>query len=151
MEKMMDMSGEQRIPAGREQVWKALNNPKVLQKCIPGCESIEATSPTEMVATIKVHFGPLSSAFKSNVKLENLKAPESYTIRTEGGIAKSSTDVSLREEDGETIVTYVVKAKMGGKLAILGGGLIRSSSKKIVTQFFNKLKKAVAAGESAEA
>jgi carbon monoxide dehydrogenase subunit G len=151
MEKKMEMSGEQRIPASREDVWKALNSPKVLRKCIPGCESIEATSPTEMIATIKVHFGPLSKAFKSTVRLEDLNAPESFTIRTDGGIAKASTDVSLREENGETVVSYAVKAKIAGKLAILGSGVLRSSAKKIVAQFFNKFKKVVVGREPSEA
>ena len=139
----MDMSGEEQIAASREQVWKALNNPNVLKKCIPGCESLEAKSPTEMVATIKVKVGPISRNFKSDVKFTNINAPESYTITSEGGIAKASTDVKLREEDGKTVLSYTVNAKVGGKLAVLGSGLIRSSAKKIVEQFFTKLKKTI--------
>ena len=46
----MDMSGSQRIEAPREKVWEALNNPAVLKECIPGCEAIDMTSPTEMAA-----------------------------------------------------------------------------------------------------
>ena len=33
----MKMSGSQVIQAPRLAVWKGLNNPKVLQQCIPGC------------------------------------------------------------------------------------------------------------------
>ncbi|MEO1113033.1 MAG: SRPBCC domain-containing protein, partial [Pseudomonadota bacterium] len=40
----MDMSGTRRIPAKREAVWQALNDPEVLKACIPGCESLEKTS-----------------------------------------------------------------------------------------------------------
>ena len=32
----MDMTGERRIPAPREKVWEALNDPDVLQASIPG-------------------------------------------------------------------------------------------------------------------
>ena len=46
----MDMSGSQRIEAPREKVWEGLNNPDVLKQCIPGCESIEQTSPSELAA-----------------------------------------------------------------------------------------------------
>ncbi|MDB5523708.1 MAG: Carbon monoxide dehydrogenase subunit [Rhizobium sp.] len=144
----MDMSGEERIPASREAVWAALNNPNVLRKCIPGCETMEKKSATEMTATVKVKVGPVSASFKGNVTLANLNPPESYTIIGEGsggmaGFAKGSTDVLLREEGGETVVTYTVKAQIGGKLAMLGSRLIDSSSKRLAGQFFQKLNKIV--------
>ncbi|MET0295467.1 MAG: SRPBCC domain-containing protein, partial [Phenylobacterium sp.] len=37
----MELSGAQIIPAPRERVWAALNDPEVLRRCIPGCESLE--------------------------------------------------------------------------------------------------------------
>jgi len=36
----MDMTGEYRIPAPREKVWAALNDPEILKICIPGCEEL---------------------------------------------------------------------------------------------------------------
>jgi uncharacterized protein len=156
----MDMTGEERIPASREIVWAALNNPNVLRKCIPGCETMEKKSPTEMTATVKIKIGPVSASFKGDVTLTNLNPPESYTITGEGsggiaGFAKGSSDVQLREDGGETILTYTVKAQIGGKLAMLGSRLIDSSSKKLAGQFFEKLNKIIAkktgAAEEAEA
>ena len=44
----MDMTGEERIAASREAVWAALNDVEVLRQCIPGCESLEKQSDTEM-------------------------------------------------------------------------------------------------------
>ena len=144
----MDISGEERIAASRDAVWAALNNPNVLKKCIPGCESMERKSPTEMIATVKVKVGPVSASFKGNITLANLNPPESYTLVSEGsggmaGFAKGSTDVQLREEGGETVVTYTVNAQIGGKLAMLGSSLINSSSKKLAVKFFEKLSKIV--------
>ena len=46
----MDMTGEERIPASREAVWNALNDVDVLRQCIPGCESLEKVSDTDMTA-----------------------------------------------------------------------------------------------------
>jgi len=34
----MEMTGEYRITAPRETVWRALNDTDVLKQCIPGCE-----------------------------------------------------------------------------------------------------------------
>ena len=35
----MQMNDSQRISASKEKVWDALNNPEVLKRCIPGCQS----------------------------------------------------------------------------------------------------------------
>jgi carbon monoxide dehydrogenase subunit G len=40
----MEMSGEHRIPAPRETVWRALNDPAILKDCIPGCQSLDKVS-----------------------------------------------------------------------------------------------------------
>ncbi len=64
------------------------------------------------------------------MELTNLNPPHSYTISGEGkggiaGFAKGGADVSLAE-DGPTvtILTYSVKADVGGKIAQLGARLI---------------------------
>ena len=46
----MDMTGERRIPAPKQRVWTALNDPEVLRGCIPGCQTLEKTSDTDMTA-----------------------------------------------------------------------------------------------------
>jgi len=145
----MDMTGEERIPAKRDIVWEALNSPNVLRKCIPNCEKLEKKSPTEMTATVKVKLGPISTSFKADVTLTNLNPPESYTINFEGqggiaGFAKGNSDVRLVEEGEETLLTYSIKAEVGGKLAMIGSRMIDSSSKKLAAQFFKKFNKLAA-------
>ena len=96
----MDMSGEFRIAASRDHVWAALNDPEVLKKSIPGCESITKLSDTEMDATATVSLGPVKAKFKGRVKLTDLNPPESYTLTGEGaggaaGFAKGEARVNL--------------------------------------------------------
>lgn len=139
----MDMSGSHRIPAKREKVWEALNDPEILKACIPGCESLEKTSETEMTAAVTSKIGPVKAKFKGAVTLENINPPESYTIVGEGkggvaGFAKGSADVSLTEEGDETVLSYEAKAQVGGKLAQLGSRLIDSTAKKMAEDFFTK-------------
>ena len=147
----MEMNGEERIAASRDVVWTALNDPEVLRECIPGCQSLEMTSDNEMAATVKLKVGPVSATFKGAVTLENINAPESYTITGEGkggiaGFAKGGADVALREDGNDTILTYDVKAQVGGKLAQLGSRLIDSTSKKLAGQFFEKFGEVVVQG-----
>lgn len=154
----MDMNGQQRIAAPIGEVWRALNDEDVLRACIPGCERLEKTSDTHMEATVVLKVGPIKARFDGAVELEDLVPPRSYTIRGEGkggiaGFAKGGAEVSL-EEDGPdaTILSYTVKADVGGKIAQLGGRLIDSTARKLATQFFSqfgeKMRSPVLAPES---
>jgi carbon monoxide dehydrogenase subunit G len=146
----MDLTGEYIIAAPRQKVWEALNDADVLRKCIPGCESLEKQSDTEMSATVVTKIGPVKARFSGEVRLENINAPVSYTIAGEGkggiaGFAKGGADVSLEEVPEGTRLSYAVKAQIGGKLAQLGSRLIDSTVKKLADQFFDKFSKSVEA------
>jgi carbon monoxide dehydrogenase subunit G len=138
----MQMQDSQRIPASKEKVWAALNDPEVLKKCIPGCQSLEMNSPTEMTATVVFKVGPVKATFGGKVTLSDLDPPNSYRISGEGsggvaGFAKGGASVRLEAESPEvTILHYEVDAQIGGKLAQLGGRLIDSTSKKLAGEFF---------------
>ncbi|SOC44215.1 hypothetical protein SAMN05892877_112111 [Rhizobium subbaraonis] len=150
----MDMTGEERIAAPREAVWAALNDPETLKACIPGCQSLTMKSPTELEATVKIKVGPVSATFNGEVTLSNLNPPESYTIAGEGkggiaGFARGGADVTLTEEGSETLLSYTVRAEIGGKLAQLGARLIDSTSKKLASQFFADLTQRLNGGHNA--
>ena len=66
----MEMNGSHLIPADRQTVWEALNNPDVLRACIPGCNELVMSSPTEMAATVVTKIGPVKATFKGEVTLE---------------------------------------------------------------------------------
>lgn len=139
----MDINGEFEIATSREQVWEALNDPDVLARCIPGCESIERESDTELLAKIKARIGPVKARFESRIVLSNLNPPESYTISGEGrggpaGFGKGSADVTLSESNGNTTLRYTATLQVGGKLAQVGSRLVGGAAKKIADDFFGK-------------
>jgi carbon monoxide dehydrogenase subunit G len=143
----MDMTGEYRIPAPREKVWAALNDPETLKRSLPGCESLEKVSETEFVATVIAKVGPVKAKFNGNVGLTNLNPPESYTIAGEGkggaaGFAKGSADVRLTETDANaTVLVYTARADVGGKLAQLGSRLIDGTARKMADEFFDNFRR----------
>ncbi|MCB1971966.1 MAG: carbon monoxide dehydrogenase subunit G [Geminicoccaceae bacterium] len=144
----MDMSGEYRIPARRERVWAALNDPEVLKQAIPGCDELNKVSDTELEAKVTAKVGPVKARFGGNVRLENINAPVSYSIVGEGkggaaGFAKGGADVSLAEDGDGTVLSYVAKAEVGGKLAQIGSRLIQGTSKKMADEFFGKFSQIV--------
>jgi carbon monoxide dehydrogenase subunit G len=146
----MDMTGEYRIPASREKVWAALNDPDTLKASLPGCESLEKISDQEFAAAVVAKVGPVKAKFNGNVTLSNLNPPESYTISGEGkggaaGFAKGGADVRLVEDGELTILTYTAKADVGGKLAQLGSRLIDGTARKMADEFFDNFARQVAA------
>jgi carbon monoxide dehydrogenase subunit G len=156
----MDMTGERRIPAPRQTVWEALNDPEVLKASIPGCESLEKLADDEMKATAAVKVGPISARFSGKVQLTDINAPNSYRISGEGqggvaGFAKGGANVALADDGADTLLSYQVNAQVGGKLAQLGGRLIDATAKQMADAFFDRFSKQVqamspAAGSSPE-
>lgn len=139
----LNMAGEQYINAPIEKVWEGLNDVEILKESIPGCQSLEKYSETEMAAVVKLKIGPVSAKFKGEVELSELDPPNSYKISGGGkggiaGFAKGGADVKLISQDGGTLLTYKANADVGGKMAQLGSRLIDSTAKKLAGQFFEK-------------
>jgi carbon monoxide dehydrogenase subunit G len=151
----MELTGEYRIPAPREKVWQALNDPNVLQRCIPGCESVEKLSDTEFTAKVVLKIGPMTAKFAGKGTLSDLDPPNGYTITGEGqggvaGFGKGSAKVRLEEDGPVTIMRYKAETQVGGKMAQLGARLIDSTSKKLADQFFDRFAAALSPAPSPE-
>jgi hypothetical protein len=137
----MELSDEIRISAPRDVVYAALNDPEVLQECIPGCEELIQHSPEELEAKVVLKIGPVKAKFSGAVTLDNSNAPGAFSLTGEGkggaaGFAKGGADVTLAEDGEETVLTYVAKVEMGGKIAQLGSRLIQGTAKKLSAKFF---------------
>jgi carbon monoxide dehydrogenase subunit G len=146
----MDMTGERRIPAPRQTVWEALNDPEVLKVSIPGCESLERLEGDQMKATAAVKVGPMSARFSGKVHLTDIDPPNGYRISGEGqggpaGFAKGGANVALKDDGSDTLLSYQVNAQVGGKLAQLGARLIDATAKQMADQFFDRFSRQVQA------
>lgn len=145
----MDIIGSQRIPASRQQVWDALNDPEILKACIRGCESFERNGPDGFSATVTMRVGPIKAVFRGEVTLSDIEPLHSYVITGEGkggvaGFAKGKAKVTLADDADETILSYTVEASLGGKLAQLGSRLIDSVARKEADAFFSAFTEAAA-------
>lgn len=149
----MELDGTRTIAADRATVWDKLNDAETLKACIPGCQELTGSPEDGFAAVVKQKVGPVSATFNGEVTLENVVPGESYTIVGEGkggvaGFAKGSADVTLRDVEDGTELTYTANAKVGGKLAQLGNRIVGGFARKMADQFFENFKDEVEGGNS---
>ena len=137
----MELTGEYRIPAPRERVWAALNDPQVLKAAIAGCQELEKVTDSEFRAIVATKVGPVSATFRGTVTLSDQDPPNGYTLTGQGqggaaGFAKMRSRVSLAPDGDATVLTYTANAEIGGKLAAVGSRLVQSVAKKNADDFF---------------
>ena len=144
----MDLTGEYRIPAARQDVWEALNDPEVLKQCIDGCQELSKDSDTQFSAKVTAKVGPVKAKFSGKVTLSDLDPPNGYKISGEGqggvaGFAKGGATVILTEDGADTVLSYSANAEVGGKLASVGSRLVEGVAKKQADDFFGKFSEIV--------
>jgi hypothetical protein len=137
----MEMTNTRVVPAAPAAVWAALNDAAVLKECLPGCETFEQTGDREWRAIMAARVGPVSARFTGTMRMVDSTPPTGYTLKFEGqggaaGFANGEAKVSLAPEGEATMLTYVVKAQVGGKLAQIGSRLIDGAAAKIADDFF---------------
>ena len=138
----MKLVGSYKLNVKKEIVWQALNDPNILKKCVPGCESFEKKSDTIFIVTATNQIGPMNATFSGTVTLSNIQENQSYTIKGEGqssvGFANGSANVKLTEKNESTTLIYEVNVNVGGKIAQLGSRLIDGVAKKMSDYFFGR-------------
>ena len=160
----VEMTGESLISASRDAVWRALNDPAVLARCIDGVETLTATTDdhgaTRLDGRMNAKVGPVRATFAGGVTLTEVDAPNRYVLVGEGkggvaGFAKGSASVTLSdaEIDGRagTRLAYVVASSVGGKLAQLGARLIEGTARGYADTFFTRFKAEVETTAPADA
>jgi len=146
------IQGEYKIAASREQVWAALNDPEVLQACIPGCEELTKQSDTQIDAKITAQLGPIRSKFATQILLSDLNPPSGYTLSGEGkgvaGFGRGSAKVALIDSEGGTLLRYDAQLTVGGKLAQVGSRLVETATRSYADQFFERFAERCNAGNA---
>ena len=139
----MKIEGTHELRAQRERVYQALVDPEVLQRCIPGCKSLEKTGENTYAATLRAGVGSIKGVFKGNVRLEDMRPPSHYRLVIDGkgqpGFMKGSGDLDLEEQGDATVIKYTGDVQVGGTIASVGQRMIQGTAKMMASQFFTAL------------
>jgi len=147
------MTQTQHLPVPQQAAWEALNDTELLRQCIPGCESIEPDGNNAYGLALTAAVGPVKARFKGRMALEDIQAPDSYTIRFDGqggaaGFGKGTARVTLAPDGDGTLLSYVVDAHVGGKIAQVGSRLVDAAARKMAEAFFARLNAALTEPEA---
>lgn len=145
----MELTEDRIIAAPRATVWAALFDPEVLKACVPGCQELTGSAEDGFDAVVVQKVGPVKATFKGVVTMADAVEGESCTLVGEGkggaaGFAKGEARVTLEDaEGGATKLSYVVDAKVGGKLAQLGSRVVDGFARKMAQDFFTRFQEQV--------
>jgi uncharacterized protein len=149
----LKIEGTHRISAPRDRVFAALTDPKVLQKCIPGCEAMERIAENEYSAKLSAGVGPIKGVFTATVALREITAPEHYKLVVEGkgqpGFVKGTGELNLSEDGADTSIQFTGDVNVGGLLASVGQRMIQGAAGMMAGRFFSCLEDEVKTYEKA--
>lgn len=139
----MKISGSYTLPLPRERAYQIMQDPEILARAIPGCESLEKIGPDEYRMKMKMALASLSGAFEGKVRITDQAPPESFRLVVEGsgkiGFVKGDGLLKLSPVEGGTEVSYEGEAQVGGTMAAVGQRLIDGTAKMMIKKFFEKL------------
>jgi len=150
----MKIEGEHLLPATRDEVWAALNDPDVLVKTVPGLKQLNPTGEDAYEATIELAVGPVRGTYQGRARITDKTAPERMTLTVEGGgrpgTIRAAGALTLEGQGTETLVRYVGDVQVTGILMSVGHRLFGGVAKQLAGVFFKALEREVHQRAAAE-
>jgi hypothetical protein len=136
----MKVEGSQTLKAPRALLYQLMTDPEVLQRCVPGCQALEAAEDGAYKMTLKAGVGSIKGVFTGAIKLDELREPEHYRMIVDGkgssGFVKGEGALDLIEQGEETVINYSGEVSVGGTIAGVGQRMIGATAKMMAGQFF---------------
>jgi uncharacterized protein len=136
----VNVSGSYSLPVPRDRVWEALQDPAVLARTLPGCESLEVTGPDAYTATVNAGVASVKGTYRGTVEMLDKEAPARYRLTAEGsgapGTIRADAVVRLDEDTDGTTISYDADAVVGGMIGGVGQRMLAGVAKKTAGDFF---------------
>jgi carbon monoxide dehydrogenase subunit G len=137
------VAGAYRLAMPRERAYALLQDPVILARCMPGCESLEKIGEDEYAMRMKMVLAAVSGKFDGKVRITDAVPPSQFRLHVEGtgkiGFMKGDGLLSLTETEGATDVQYDGEVHVGGTIASVGQRLIDGTAKMLIKRFFEKI------------
>ncbi len=148
----LEMKGEYALLVQQAELWRLLNDPDVLAKIIPGCNTVRMVGPDRYEMGLKLQVGSVSGEYMGSVAIFEKQEPLHYVLNIEGqgsiGFMKGSAAFDL-ESQGESVslLRYSGSAEVGGVVAGVGQRVLSGVAKFLAGRFFKALEKHIEQGK----
>jgi hypothetical protein len=142
----LDIGGTETIQTPVETLWKALNDPVVLARCIPGCKTMTEIAPDAYKVEMQLRVAAVGGTFEGEISLSDKVPPKVCNIKVSGagtlGHGNGSARFEIAPEGANASrLTYQGVGEIGGLVAGVGQRILSSVSKHLVGRFFTALRK----------
>lgn len=137
----MKISGTASLQAPVERVWEAFNDPTVLARTLPGCQSLTELAPDSYRMTITAGVASIKGTYDGEVALRDKEEPSAFTLCAKGSGTPGTVTADVRvrlapSATGGTDLSYDADAVVGGMIGGVGQRMLTGVSKKMAGQFF---------------
>jgi carbon monoxide dehydrogenase subunit G len=142
----LDIGGNEAIPASVEALWVAINDPRVLTRCIPGCKNMTEIGPDAYKVDMQLRVAAVGGSFEGEISLIDKQAPRICSIKVSGagtlghGNGTARFEIESDDEKGARLI-YKGNGEIGGLVAGVGQRILSSVSKHLIGRFFVALRK----------
>ena len=143
----MKINGSHKFKATSQQVFNAILDPKVLQSCIPGCDSVEYADADHINASMTLPLPGLKGVFGAVIHIAERQEPNKLTLHIERGgkvgSINATSEINITDEADGALLTYDTTAELEGPIAIANNPVGQGITKSSLNSFFDKLDKAI--------
>jgi carbon monoxide dehydrogenase subunit G len=137
------IGGTYPVPFSAERAYQLLQDPSVLCRCMPGCESLKKSGEDEYDMQMKMSLAAISGKFDGKVRITEAQPYSQFRLHVEGsgkiGFMKGSGLLTFTPAPSGSSVQYDGDVQVGGTIASVGQRLIDTTAKMLIKRFFNKL------------
>lgn len=149
-DRRIEGAGATTVPAGRDAVLAALLDPVVLQRIVPGAESVDRLGEGRFAAVVRLGVGRLSGRYAAELGITSGRAPGVLELsgRSSGplGWGHAAARVTLTEQRRGTRIAWGFDGVIGGIVTLAGQPVLTIASRLFIARFFAGLQRALASG-----
>jgi carbon monoxide dehydrogenase subunit G len=141
----LGIEGEEKLAVSPARLWEALNDPKVLEKCVPGCREMVQTAPDAYRVVLELKVAAVGGSFEGAIALHDKEPPTScrITVSGEGSLGQGAGEAHFTIVPGEgdtSCLKYAGTGEIGGLVAGVGQRVLKSVSKHLAGRFFKAMR-----------
>ena len=142
----LKIAGTPHAPVSAEKAYDLMQDPEVLARAIPGCESLDPIGPNEYRMKMKMALASISGSFDGKVRITDPVPPSSFRLEVDGagkiGFVNGGGALTLAPSAEGTVVAFDGDVQVGGTIAAVGQRLIDTTARMMIKRFFDALAKA---------